>query len=171
MTTARTWMLIGPVAFLVHDTEEIVTLGPWLREHGDELPTMARAFVDDFSTSQFATSVVVLGTVYAIVTALGVRSLRRGRTPWPYLVATGALVGNGLTHLLQALYFHGYTPGVVTALLVTLPYGWLAARALARDGIATRRLMYTMLVAGILLQLPLVISALAMGEALHPSDL
>ena len=164
-------MLIGPVAFLVHDAEEIITLGPWLREHGDVLPAMARSFVDGFSTAQFAISVAVLGTIYAIMTALGVRSLRLGRTPWPYLVATGALVGNGLTHVLQVLYFRGYTPGVVTAILVTLPYGWLVARALARDGIASRRLLSTMLVVGIFLQLPLAISALAMGEALHPSDL
>src|SRR5919112_3361160 len=48
------------------------------------------------------------------------------------------LVANGMTHVGQALYFGGYVPGVVTAILITSPYGWALMRVLARNGIAPR---------------------------------
>lgn len=159
-------MWLGPLAFLVHDVEEVLVFEGWVRRHGRELPAGVRALLGPLSTHEFAAAVLVLLTGYVVASFLGTHALRRGRRPWLYLVITGAFVGNGVTHLLQAVAFGGYTPGVVTAAVVSLPYGWGAGRALIADGIAPRRLLLVLLGAGLALQVPLAWLALQAGHQL-----
>ena len=85
------------------------------------------------------------------------------RAPLPFLVVTGALVANALTHVLQAIYFGRYTPGVVTALSVSLPYGYAVGRVFRRDGIASPAALRWAVAAGLVLQVPLAVLALLAG--------
>jgi hypothetical protein len=78
----------------------------------------------------------------------------------PFLLVAGAFVANGITHLGQAALLRGYTPGVVTALLVVLPYGVLLGEQLRRSGLVTRRRWVGAIAAGAVLQVPLVVLVL-----------
>jgi hypothetical protein len=118
---------LGPIAFLVHDAEEIATVEPWLRRHGAELPGFVQPFAG-VTTGQFAAVVAVLFVGYVLAAWHGVHAVRNGRLPLPFLIVSGVFVANGLTHLAQALYFRGYVPGVITALLVNLTYGIVLLR-------------------------------------------
>jgi hypothetical protein len=160
------WLWLGPVAFVIHDAEEVLVFESWLRGHAPALPPIVRDLFGGVTTRQFATAVVVLALGYAIASALGVRSLSSGRRPWPYLVATGAFIGNAITHVLQSALFVGYTPGVVTAILVSLPYGWFAGRMLVREGVVTRLVAAWCVVVGIVGQVPLALLALRLGRQL-----
>lgn len=160
------WVWLGPVAFLVHDAEEVLVFASWRRRHAHELPTFVRPVVDALSTQQLAVAVAVLLAGYVVAALLGARALVHGRRPWPYLLVTGAFVGNGITHVLQAVAFGGYTPGVGTAVLVTLPYGWCAGRALRQDGVVPPRLLAALLLVGVALQVPLAWLALQTGRRL-----
>jgi hypothetical protein len=163
------WVWLGPAAFLVHDAEEVLVFAGWLRRHAHELPAPVRLVVfEGLGTRQLASAVAVLLAGYVVAAALGARALARGRRPWPYLLITGAFVGNGLTHLLQAAVFGGYTPGVVTAALVSLPYGWRAGRALLQDAVVPGPLLATLLGVGVALQVPLAWLALQLGRQLAP---
>ena len=159
------WIWLGPVAFLVHDAEEIVTIVPWLHAHRAQLPALARPLVG-LDTRQVALAVAVLFAANMLAAGHGAWAVRRGRVPLPFLVVTGAFVANALTHLLQALYFGGYTPGVVTAMSVSLPYGFAAGRALRRAGVASAAALRWAVVAGLVLQLPITFLALAAGRSL-----
>ena len=158
------WIWLGPVAFLVHDAEEIVAIVPWLRAHGARLPAIVRPLAG-IDTRQFALAVGVLLAGYALAAWHGARAVRRGGKPLPWLLATGALVANALTHILQALYFGGYTPGVVTALSVVLPYGYAAGRALRHHGVVSAATLRWAVAAGLALQVPLALLALAAGRS------
>jgi hypothetical protein len=162
---ATTWMWLGPVAFLVHDAEEAAVLAPWLREHGRELPAFVQPVFNAVTTRQFVVALGILAGGYAVASAVGVWSVGRGERPLPWLLATGAFVANGFTHVMQTAIFGGYTPGLVTALLVSLPYGWLAARALRRDHVVPPRLLVWMLAAGLLVQVPMVLLVLSVVRA------
>jgi hypothetical protein len=166
MVRSIRWMWLGPVAFLVHDAEEVLVFEPWMRRHGGALPAPVRPLVAAMDTRQFAAAVLALLAGYLVASALGVQALRAGRRPWPYLVVTGAFVGNGLTHLLQAVVFGGYTPGVITAAVVSLPYGWVAGQTLVADGVVSRRHLVALIVAGVVLQVPLTWLALQAGRQL-----
>jgi hypothetical protein len=153
---------LGPVAFLVHDAEEVLMFERWIRGNVGALPTPMRPLVD-VTTQQFAIAALALLFGYFVASALGARALNAGRRPLLYLVVTGAFVGNGLTHLLQAGVFGGYTPGVITAALVILPYGWGAGRSLMADAVVTRRLGLALVGIGVVLQIPLTWLALKLA--------
>ena len=78
----------------------------------------------------------------------------------------GALLANAATHPVQALAAGGYVPGVVTAVVLVLPFTLLALRRAVGDGAATRRGALAACAAGLVLQAPLALLALAARRAL-----
>ena len=158
MTITR-WIVSGPAVFLVHDAEEILTVEPWLRAHRAELPAVVQPLTA-VSTEQFALAVGMLfvGFLAAAVHAVG--QARRGHVSVPFMIIAGALVANGFTHLAQAAYFRSYTPGVVTALLLVLPYGYCLGARLLAAGLVTQRALIGAVAVGAVAQIP--IAALAL---------
>jgi hypothetical protein len=153
------WIWAAPAVFLVHDAEEILTVEPRLRAHRTELPAVFQPF-GTITERQFTLAVALLFVGVVDVAAHGVRQARRGRASLPFMLVVGALLANGLTHLGQATYFRGYTPGVVTACLLVIPYGYLLAARLLATGLVTRRNLAGAVAAGAVVQSP--IAALAL---------
>ena len=67
----------------------------------------------------------------------------------------------------QAIWFGGYVPGLMTALLVSMPYGLSAARAYRRAGLASVGELAAAGGLGLLLQMPLALAGLAAGRMGH----
>ena len=153
------WIWAGPVVFLLHDAEEILTVESWYRAHRADLPAQVQPFAT-VTTGQFALAVALLFVGLLAAAIHAVRQARRGRASVPFLLVAGALTANGLTHLAQAAYFRGYTPGVVTALLLVLPYGYLLGTRLLAVGLATRRALVTAVATGAVAQIPIAVLAL-----------
>jgi hypothetical protein len=158
-----TWIWLAPVVFLLHDAEELATIAPWLRAHAAQLPAILQLHTATVTTRGMATSVAVLLVALVLAAWHGARRARVGRRSWPFLVAAGALAGNALTHVGQAVYFRGYTPGLVTALILCAPYALLLARALGRAELLTRRAAVALLLVGVVIQAPIAVAALAAG--------
>jgi hypothetical protein len=158
-----TWIWAAPVVFLIHDAEEIATVEPWLGVHRSELPQPLQPLAT-ITTQQFALAVAVLGIGLTLVSAHGAVRAGQRRLSIPFLIAAGALVGNALTHVLQAAVFRGYTPGVITAVLVVLPYGAGLTRSLVEVHLATWRRCLVAIAAGMLIQAPVAVLALAVGR-------
>ena len=157
------WIWLAPLAFVVHDAEELATVAPWLRAHARELPAILQPHAAGVTTRGIAASVAILLAAFVLAAWHGARRSRHGARSWPFLVAAGALAGNALTHLGEAAYFGGYTPGVATAIMVTAPYGVCLARALERAALLTRRQAVFLLLLGVVLQAPIALAALAGG--------
>jgi len=147
------------MVFLIHDAEEILTVAPWLREHRAELPSVVQPFLG-ITTTEFALAVALLFLGFFAAAAHGAHRARQGRMSIPFLLVAGAFAANGITHLGQAALLRGYTPGVVTALLVVLPYGVLLGEQLRRSGLVTRGTWVGAVAAGAVLQVPLVVLVL-----------
>ena len=154
------WIWAGPLAFALHDSEEIATLAPWAGEHRSELPALAQSLAD-LTTEQFALAVVCLLAGYLAAAWHGMRAVHSGRRPLPFLIVSGMFVGNGVTHVMQALYFREYVPGVVTAVLISLPYGLILMTILSQSRITSRATFALLVLLGIGLQLPVTLLALA----------
>ena len=153
------WILAGPAVFLIHDTEEILTASSWIRAHGSELPRVLQSFLG-ITTAKFAVAVLLLFVGFLAAAIHGAHRARDGRSSAVFLLVAGALVGNALTHLAQAALFRGYTPGVVTALFVVLPYGYLLGERLQASGLVPRRTWFAAVAVGIVAQVPLALLAL-----------
>ena len=159
----RTYILLTPLVFLVHDAEEVATVAAWTRANADALPAAVRGFLP-ISTAQFAAAVALLFVVLSAVSLLAARRPGDGLATKAWLVLLAALTANGFTHPAQTVWFGGYTPGVATAVLLVIPFGALAWRRAVAEGVASRRAAIPLFLAGLAIQLPIVVLALVFGR-------
>ncbi|GAA3209617.1 HXXEE domain-containing protein [Nonomuraea helvata] len=123
-----TWGLLA--AWAVHDAEELATMAGWTREARERWP-----WVPEVSQRHVNVAIGLMGGVMAGAAALGART--GGRSP----VFQAALLGfgaHGVAHLAQAAVARRYTPGVVTAPVVVIPFSVWAWRRLRADGVPVR---------------------------------
>jgi len=145
------WLL--PLAFVVHDAEELFTMPSWFIAH--ERPLGA---------AHVALAIALFLAVFLVITAGA--WLRPRSFVWRALY--GGLLGtfllHGFVHVGQAIAFASYTPGLVTAVLVVIPasaYLWIV---LLRRGAIDLKPSLAMSVLGIALFLPAVIGALWLSD-------
>ncbi|UZJ78641.1 HXXEE domain-containing protein [Fictibacillus sp. KU28468] len=149
-----------PVAFIVHDAEETLTIKAFLDAHHQETP-FNRLPVSQLTTSTFAMSVLLILLVIVGLCSYITKNRTSGQPLFLLLAST--LFMNGVTHVLQALYFRGYTPGVVTAVLTIFPYSIWVWRSMNKvHGVKLAKY----LAAGMVLQIPLAVGALIAGSLL-----
>jgi hypothetical protein len=148
-----------PIIFLIHDLEEIFTVEAFLAKHPG-IPFHV-------NTLQFTAAFLLLW----IVSTIGCYHTLKNRsflglspkTLFCFLVP-GILLANGIGHLLQALFFQSYTPGVVTSVLVIFPYSYLTIRTLTEIGWLTKRSLVLNLLIGFVAQGPFALASLMIGK-------
>jgi hypothetical protein len=134
-TGLASWGLF--VAWLLHDIEELVTLPGWagrnrerLRRRFPRVPDRVWTVVDS-SRVQVYLAVALVGVVILAAAWDGGRS--GGRSVF-YQIVLAAFGFHGLVHLGQSALVRGYTPGVVTAPVIVLPFTAWAFWVLSRHG-------------------------------------
>lgn len=114
-----TWGLLA--AWMVHDAEELLTMAKWTQKHLPERFAQSQAHVN--------VSIGLMGGVIAAASAAGAAT--EGRNGF-FRAALAGFGLHGVVHLAQAAAMRRYTPGVVTAPLVVIPYSVWAWRQLER---------------------------------------
>jgi hypothetical protein len=168
------WLL--PAAFVVHDSEEILTMPSWIARHEPLVQAIRRIgpFGDRVvanlprTTGAVATAVAVELMVLVIATAWLTRHPRRGLGLDIYCVLLGLFVGHSVTHVGLAILFRGYTPGVITAVVLIPPMGLFLYRRLLESNLVTWRTAIAAAVFGMLAFLPVVLAAQYIGRNLAP---
>jgi hypothetical protein len=114
-----------PVAVTLHNTEEALTMPRWIATHATRVPLHP------------ASTKLWLGWLGLTAAAFGITylSARKGKeSVWAYLLfgyCAAMLANVFIPHVPATVAFGGYTPGVITAVLVNLPVMiLLMARAL-----------------------------------------
>ena len=164
------WFL--PAAFLVHDIEELRTAPSWVIAHHSQLAAfvqrigLAATVVDRLPTSlpALAGGVGILLVLFIGITWGATHA--RGRGPWQFAYAAllGGFYVHGFTHLGQALYFAGYTPGSVTAALVVIPVSLYLYTRLIRARLLAWKTAMVAALFGTALFIPTVLLALTAGS-------
>jgi hypothetical protein len=121
------WLL--PIIFVIHDTEELLTMPGWLARHRPEMERLAGAnraaahIVHSLATTtpQLAVAIGCIFLLFLVVT--GGASVRPRRGPWLYAYACllGAMFLHVFTHIAQAVVVRGYAPGVIGAVVTIVP--------------------------------------------------
>jgi Protein of unknown function with HXXEE motif len=132
-------VLTFPIAFALHDLEELLTAAAWgrrapgvIRRRWPHAPDRV-AELAAVTGPQMAVAIGVVASGVAAATRSGWRHVDGDLGVLPAAVA--AYTGHGATHLLQSALLRGYTPGVATVPLVIAPYSWWAWRTLRRAGL------------------------------------
>jgi hypothetical protein len=120
------WLV--PIFFALHNLEE----APFMESWSKRLPLKIHPTV---STRQFAIAVTFLTLAGFLVTYFGVEYLANQTG---YLIILGIqailLFNAFIPHITSTIRFRMYSPGVVTAILITIPFSYyLFRRALSED--------------------------------------
>jgi hypothetical protein len=152
------WMF--PVAFLIHDLEELVTTERFSRENQGWVPKRLRGIVTP-STTQFLVGMIVLFVLSVGAAYLATRSPREIEI----LTLTLAMfLIHVVGHIGFPIVFRRYTPGLITALVIVLPYSLYAFFRLFSARLITPESFMFSLLFGALLVAPLIWLALLIGK-------
>ncbi|WP_187414641.1 HXXEE domain-containing protein [Nonomuraea sp. PA05] len=127
------WGLLA--AWVVHDAEELATMARWTKAARPRLEERLPGVRLDVSQAHVNVAIGLMGGVMAVASALGARTGGRSAVFQAALAGFGV---HGVVHLAQAAIYRGYTPGVVTAPVVVIPYSVWAWRRLRRAGVPLR---------------------------------
>jgi hypothetical protein len=132
---------LGPVVFLIHDLEEVFWTRPWIEKNrylfeGTQFEGVIEAM--GYQPAKFGLVVALVTVLYGIISLFATRRLQAGLSMNLYVSALLILFVNVFTHAGLTVLWGMYTPGVVTAVLVVLPYTVIAFRVLKARRLLTR---------------------------------
>ncbi len=138
----RKMQWLFPIAVALHNAEEAVYMPGFVSIHGSRLP-----FHPGSATIRLG--LLLMTFAAAAVTYLSARAGRQ--SVWAYLLfgSTIAMIANVFVpHIPATLAFRGYTPGVVTAVLINLPVmSYIAVKAVREQWVSGRKAVtYALLV-------------------------
>jgi hypothetical protein len=168
------WLL--PIAFMFHDLEEIVTVEAWMQRNRADLhkrlpARIVKAVERDLSmeTASFAVAVsfmllgVSLSTVWAGI------SLDHGGSMLPFAGALAVFFVHSFTHMGQAIALRRYTPGVVTSIVIVLPYSVYTYYRLVADELLTWKMAALGFPVGLICAAPLLLLGHKVGKRINNS--
>ncbi|MCH1639265.1 HXXEE domain-containing protein [Paenibacillus timonensis] len=136
--TSLVWLFL--VTFVIHDMEEIIWVGPWAKRNRQKVTVtvparMKRSLTQmlNITSSQFAVAVLLEFIVFVPFTLM---AAEQGRF-FIFLSFNTLFFLHVFTHVAQSLYLKMYTPGVVTAVLIVLPYSLLLFNRLLSENLVT----------------------------------
>lgn len=114
--TFRKLQWFFPIAVTLHNAEEAIWMPPWSASHAAQLPVHPPGAVE---------IIAALVAFTAAAFAVTYLSVRRGpESVWAYLTfgyIVAMLANVFVPHVPAAIVFHGYAPGLVTAVLINSP--------------------------------------------------
>ena len=165
---ARRWIAASPLIYLVHDLEELATARDWVGANWHRLPRVLVSWLggDIDLTHVYAVAIAIILVAMAAV-AIAAASPRATRTMLTVFTLCVMLrLSNALLHLGQAAFTRAYVPGLVTALLLVLPYSiWLIMR-LERGALVRHEAVHVLFIGGLLLQIPVIGAVLLLAALL-----
>ena len=130
------WIISFPLAFIVHDGEEIVIQHKWMLTHKDLLiqkfPKAKRVIshLSSLSTTAFAMAVLeelillLLATAYILIGGAYATEL--------WIALFMAFSVHFVIHIAQGVMVKGYVPGLVTSILM-LPYAYFGISRICEE--------------------------------------
>jgi hypothetical protein len=171
-----TLIWLFPVAFMLHDFEEVILFEPWLKVHAPEIKTKLQGRIPAFmakqidviltkTTPEFALPVCLFFLFTAASSFVAVEYGRYGF----FLAASTAYFLHGFMHIGQAAALRRYVPSLLTSILIVIPYGCILFARLLGAGIVTwpGLLLYGLL--GLVTIVPLIMLMHRLGDRLFHS--
>lgn len=143
------WLV--PLFLTVHNLEEALLMPAFIEKRNASVPGEMRGLIPPVTYRQFLTALVII-TVIPYVIAL----FWLGRR-WAVYLLIGfqvVMLINVFAHSLMAIFLGGYTPGLVTALLINLPFSLYLLRRAVGEGWISKRAVMWMFPLGLLIHGP-----------------
>lgn len=160
------WLFL--VAFMIHDFEEIIVVELWMKKNYHRIyklvpKSLSKTLknMSEIKSSQFAIAVFIEFIVFVPITFLAVEHNQ-------YILFVGfnaLLLLHVFTHLGQSIYCKSYTPGVITGLIVVLPYSLYLFYRMLNEGVVSMNNIVLYAPSGLII-IPLVMFGHKVGKML-----
>jgi hypothetical protein len=150
------------VAFLIHDIEEIFTMERFTRENQERFPRLLRNLLA-ISTVQFTVAVVVLFVIGLLAAYLATQPQREMDV---FIIVLAIFLVHVVGHIAFPIFFHRYTPGLVTAVVIVLPYSLYTFYRLFSANLVNSNSFSISTLVGFLLLVPLLLGVRQLGKLL-----
>ncbi len=138
-------ILLFPLAFIIHDGEEIATQHKWMQTHKETLAhrfPFAKPMVEHLSglsTKAFTIAVLEELALILIATTCIFADIPFATEAWAIMFMAFSI--HLLIHVGQGIIMRGYVPGLITSVL-TLPYSYIGMQNVCEIFSATELLTY-----------------------------
>lgn len=137
--------------FTVHNIEEYFTMSGFLSTHHNEIPVVLANIAKPIPNGTFIIMIILITLAAAGFIYTGVKGGANSRRMfWAMTWIMGGILANGLHHLAITFYFGTYTPGVITSLVLFIPYSiFVWQKSLSEKQLNGERLLWSFAVGAI----------------------
>jgi hypothetical protein len=154
----RTIIWLAAVFLALHNLEEALTFERFLARVPELLPIGLAALAPRLDYPTLLAALVAVTLLGVVVAALAAWETTASWGVWLLLVLEAAMAINAVGHLVTAAaLFHGYAPGVVTAMLVNAPFAWYCFRRASRERWVSPRALRLTVPAALMLHGPVLL--------------
>lgn len=117
------WLL--PIIFFIHDGEEIITVEKFLRKTKHRPLAMGNHLINlkKNITIQYILAILLLGSFLCLITFLAIKDFSSdGKLNVLIVGIVAVILLDGIKHVGVTIFLKSYSPGVITAALVEIPY-------------------------------------------------
>ena len=123
----KNWLLFGAIPFLfaLHNLEEALFMGAFLPSYKNTLPVLIRNFLGEISYPQFLAVLLPISILPFILLIIWKKDRSQSWIPFVLCGLQFVIFLNIFSHVGSAFLLKSYSPGLLTALLVNLPFSIL----------------------------------------------
>ena len=159
------WLI--PLLLAVHNAEEAFLFPRYLPLVVGRLPEGWRHIAGALTLGQVGTALALVTLIPLLLAIWAARQPDSAIPLWLLLLVQATVLLNVLWHVsTAAVVFGGYAPGLVTAVLINLPFSIYLLRRAAREGWVNRREMWALVPGALLMHGPLLSALLLLTERL-----
>ncbi len=169
-----TLIALFPIAFILHDFEELMLFEPWLKKNAGAIISRVQNRVPAFvekqvsvivgkSTAQFAFPIFLIFVLTCVSSLLAVEFGAYS----PFLFASSLFFLHGFMHVGQAIVLRKYVPALITSVFIVIPYGAVLFWRLIAAGIVDSSELPVYFLGAIVLVVPFIIGMHVAGEYVY----
>jgi hypothetical protein len=163
-----------PIAFILHDFEELILFEPWLKKNAglirerirNKIPTFIEKRLDtifDKTTTQFALPIFLIFLLTCISSLL---AAEYGKYTL-FFMASSLFFLHGFMHIGQAILLRRYVPALITSVVVVIPYGLVLFQNLIASGMVTIPQLLLLSLISIVIMIPFILAMHVVGENIY----
>ena len=144
----NTVIWLFPIIFIFHDLEEIITIESSMKASNNRSPNSTFVHLIINMRGKLGSTAVQLSVsatwILLIISFTTVMTAHFGLNGGSFLLYTAILnlfILQAFMHIVQSLFFKGYTPGILTALFLLIPYSLIAYDSLFESGLIDAHLL------------------------------
>ena len=125
----ETMIWLFPIAFMFHDLEEIITVEGFMTKYKNKVPKNLPAKLTlvvkkklGGKSAQFSVAVAWILLILSFITFMTAHFYPNGGNFLLFTAIINVFFLQAFSHIGQTIIFKAYTPGVITALFIVIPY-------------------------------------------------